>query len=123
MPSKKILIVDDENDMLMVLEKRLSSAGYNVIKANNGNDAIRLAREEHPDLIVLDIVMPEIDGSVVAEILKQDVNTKSIPIIFLTCLLTKKEETILGHEIHGHFFIAKPFDQDELLKEIKKTIV
>jgi len=123
MLKKKILIVDDEKDILTVLEKRLSVAGYDVVKADSGKNAIKIAREEHPDLIVLDIVMPEIDGAMVAETLKQDVNTKGIPIIFLTCLLTKKEESILGHEIHGHFFIAKPFDQEELLSEIKKTIV
>lgn len=123
MLKKKILVVDDEKDILEVLEKRLSSAGYDVIKVDNGKDAIRIAREQKPDLIVLDIVMPEIDGAMVAETLKQDVSTKGIPIIFLTCLLTKKEESILGHKIHGHFFIAKPFDQEELLSEIKKTIV
>lgn len=122
MIKKRILIVDDEKDILTVLEKRLVSAGYDVIKADSGNEAIRIAKEQHPDLIVLDIIMPEIDGSMVAETLKQDVNTKGIPVIFLTCLLTKKEESRLGHEIHGHFFIAKPFDQEELLKEIRKTI-
>ena len=122
MHKKKILIVDDEKDILAVLEKRLSGAGYDVVKASSGKEAIILARKEQPDLIVLDIVMPEIDGPMVAETLKQDVNTKNIPIIFLTCLLTKKEESRLGHKIDGHFFLAKPFDPEEILAEIKKRL-
>ncbi|MFA5259619.1 MAG: response regulator [Candidatus Omnitrophota bacterium] len=122
MVKKKILIVDDEKDFLVVLEKRLFAAGYDVLTADSGKDAIRIAKEQHPDLIVLDIVMPEVDGPMVAETLKQDVDTKKIPIIFLTCLLTKKEESRLGHQIDGHFFIAKPFDPEEMLKEIKKRL-
>ncbi len=119
---KKILIVDDEKDILTVLEKRLTNAGYEVIKTDNGREAIIFAKKELPDLIVLDIVMPEIDGSKVAETLKQDTDTKDIPIIFLTCLLTKKEESRLGHKIDGHFFLAKPFNPEELLREIKKRL-
>lgn len=122
MQKKKILIVDDEADILAVLEKRLSGAGYDVLKAGSGKEAIVIARKEQPDLIILDIVMPEIDGPMVAETLKQDVNTKDIPVIFLTCLLTKKEESRLGHKIDGHFFLAKPFNPEEMLTEIKKRL-
>lgn len=122
MAKNKILIVDDEKDLLTLLEKRLSLAGYTVLKADNGKDAVTIAKQEKPDLILLDIVMPEVDGPMVAEILKQDSSTEHIPIIFLTCLLTKPEEAKFGHKIDGHVFIAKPFDFEDLLRQIKKIL-
>jgi two-component system alkaline phosphatase synthesis response regulator PhoP len=122
MNKNKILVVDDEEDMLDFLELRLAANGYFVITANNGKDAIRLAREEHPDLILLDIMMPGMDGSEVAGMLREYPETKNIPVVFLTCLYTKGEEKKQGHSVHGNFFIAKPFDQNELLMEIKKQI-
>ena len=81
-----------------------------------------MAKQYYPDLIILDIMMPDMDGTAVAETLKQDFEMKDIPIIFLTCLLTRKEEARLGHKIDGHFFIAKPFDPEEVLQEIKKLL-
>jgi len=122
MDKKKILIVDDEVDMLSLLETRLSAAGYSVIKAADGKEGLRLARKERPDMIILDIMMPGLGGGEVAEILKSDSSTKEIPVIFLTCLYTKEEETSQGHAISGNFFIAKPFDQNELLSEIKQRL-
>jgi CheY-like chemotaxis protein len=118
---KKILIVDDEKDVLMVLEKRLTAAGYEVVKANNGKDAIIIAKRERPDLILLDIAMPEMSGGEAAKILKSDPDTKDITIIFLTALLEKidKEgERLIG----GMQFIAKPYKPEELLEIIRKNI-
>ncbi len=122
MSENKILVVDDEEDILDLLELRLAANGYSVVTANNGKDAIRLAKEEHPNLILLDIMMPGMDGSEVAGILRNDPETKNIPVVFLTCLYSQDEEKNWGHTIHGNFFIAKPFDQNELLAEIKKQI-
>lgn len=122
MNKKKILIVDDEEDLLSVLELRLTKNGYFVIKANNGNEAIRLAKEKHPDLILLDIWMPGLGGGEVAELLKDTPETKDIPVIFLTCLYTKGDEESLGHTIKGNFFISKPFEENELLAEIKNRV-
>lgn len=117
---KKILIVDDEPDILAILSKRLSQEGYAVIKADNGKDALKLARSEQPSLIVLDIVMPDMSGAEVAEKLKGDSYTKDIPVMFLTCLFTKRDETERGHAVGQNFFVAKPYDPEELLREIKK---
>ena len=122
MDKKKILIVDDEVDMLSLLETRLSAAGYSVIKAADGKEGLRLAKKEQPDMIILDIMMPGLGGDKVAEILKSEPDTRQIPIIFLTCLYTKEEESSQGHRIEGNFFIAKPFDQKELLSEIKNRL-
>ena len=122
MDKKKILVVDDERDVLTVLERRLSKAGYDVVKAQNGTEALKLAKSEFPDLILLDILMPDINGADVAAVLKKDPLTQKIPIIFLTCLYTRADETQQGHEVAGNFFIAKPFNPDELLTEIKKRL-
>lgn len=122
MTGKKILIVDDEKDILEMLEKRLSSTGYSVIKADNGKDAIDMAKKEQPDLILLDIAMPGMSGGEVAEKLKDDPDARDIPIVFLTCLFTKEDEAVQGHEIYGKVFIAKPYNPEDLLREIKKRL-
>jgi len=122
MSKKKILAADDELEVLTLLEKRLSSAGYDVVTATNGKEAVELAKRERPALIVLDILMPGMDGSETAAVLHDDPNTKDIPILFLTCLFTKREEQFEGHEVGHNFFIAKPYDPADLLTEITKII-
>lgn len=122
MAKKVILAVDDEKDVLELLSKRLLSAGYDVITKTSGKAAIEAAKEEKPDLIILDILMPEMDGAQVAAVLHQDPETRNIPILFLTCLYTKREEKISGHEVGHNFFVAKPYDPVELLNEIARLI-
>ena len=119
---KKILIVDDEADVLEVLGARLSSIGYQVVKAGNGREAIDKARIEMPNLIILDILLPDIDGEDVAQALRNMPLTKDIPIIYLTCLFTKQDEKREGHQINKNLFVAKPYDIKELLDLISKTI-
>lgn len=122
MDAKRILIVDDEEDVLKVLEKRLASAGYTVLKARNGKEAISLAKREHPNLILMDINMPEMDGGEAGKILRDSPDTKNIPIMYLTCLVTKEEEEAGGLAIGHNFFIAKPYNSDELLHQIRERI-
>ncbi len=117
MKKKEILIVDNELDFRRLLEKTLSGAGYFVIEASNARDAIIIAKERCPDLIILDILLPDMNGGQVEEILRNDPITRNIPIIFLTGLLTKeeaKERSMAGSTC----FIAKPYKRAELLKEI-----
>jgi len=123
MDKKKILIVDDEPDALFILQKELAARGYFIITANNGKDAITLARSKHPDLIILDVAMPDMDGGQVAEKLQEGLSTKDIPIIFLTALYPKRKEEEQGRVVAGHVFIAKPYDIEELLIQIEKLIV
>lgn len=121
MDKKKILIVDDERDVLSVLESGLAAEGYSVITADNGNDAIVLAKSQRPDLIILDLVMPSVDGAEIAATLKEDTDTKDIPFIFLTCLFTKtEEEEDDGRVIGGHVFLAKPYNMEGLLTQIER---
>ncbi len=122
MEKRKVLIVDDEPDVLMLLGERLSKAGYDIIKASSGKEAIELATDKLPDLIILDIAMPGMDGSEAASILRANPRTKDIPILFLTCLFTKQEEKVCGHVLGQNFFIAKPYDVNELLTEIDKRV-
>jgi DNA-binding response OmpR family regulator len=123
MDKKKILIVDDEPDALFILEKELAARGYFVVTAHNGNNAITLARSKHPDLIILDVAMPDMCGGEVAEKLQESLLTKDIPIIFLTALYPKRKEEEQGRVLAGHVFIAKPYDIEELLIQIEKLIL
>jgi len=118
---KKILIVDDEKDVLDVVSKRLEINEYEVLRSQNGRDAIQKAKEYKPDLIILDILMPDMDGAQVAEKLKESEDTKNIPIIFLTCLVTKedeKESKVRG----GNFFLSKPYDAKDLTDAIEQQL-
>ena len=119
MGKKTILIADDEKDVLLMLEKRLKAKGYFVITASNGIDALALAKSKHPDLIVLDILMPDIDGPDVAARLKENPKTKDIPVIFLTCLYSKSEEAEKGHQLRNDMIFAKPYDSEDLVSTIE----
>jgi DNA-binding response OmpR family regulator len=123
MDKKKILIVDDEPDALFILQKELTARDYSVITASNGRDAISLVRSQHPDLIILDVAMPDMDGGQVAEKLQEGLSTKDIPIIFLTALFPKRKGEEQGRVVAGHVFIAKPYDIDELVAQMEKLIL
>ena len=116
---KKILVVDDEKDVLFILEKTLTVKGYSVITASNGTNAIALAKSQHPDLIILDVVMPGMDGGEVSAKLQEHPLTRGIPVIFLTGLLTKTEEYEQNHTISSNITFAKPIDTEELLAQIE----
>ena len=122
MDKKKILIVDDEKDALFILEKELAGRGYSVISADNGRDALDLAKSQYPDLIILDIWMPEMDGTEVAANLREDPTTKNIPVMFLTCLFSKSEERELGSVAASRVLIAKPYSIEELSAQIEELI-
>ena len=122
MSKKKILAVDDDPSVLVLLEKRLVASGYDVVTTTNGQDALQIAKRELPALIILDILMPGLDGSETAARLHEDPKTKNIPILFLTCLFTKREELVEGHQLGHNFFLAKPYNTKELLDEIALLI-
>jgi len=119
---KKVLIVDDEEDMLKMLGKRLTVSGYSVITATNGRDAIVLANSQHPDIIVLDVVMPGMDGGEVVAELKKRPSTRSIPVILLTAIFSKAEEEKYSSMVDGNITLAKPLDAEKLLDQMKKLL-
>ncbi len=122
MNNPKILVVDDEKNLLLVLQTLLTNQGYSVFTASRGKDALVMAKSKHPDLIILDVMLPDMHGPKVAEELKEDIDTKDIPILFLTALLTKKEEGKKKKFAGSNVVIAKPFDTDRLLNEIEKLL-
>jgi DNA-binding response OmpR family regulator len=126
MVSPTVLIVDDEEEFLTLLAIELSSEGYHVIKAHNGSQAVQIARDFKPDVIVQDILMPDLDGGQVIKMLKSQAATRHIPIIVLTAVVTKEEQAVnhLPVNIDDVIYpaLAKPFNPKDLLMAIKKLI-
>jgi type IV pilus assembly protein PilB len=117
----KILIADDEEDILKVLEKRLSDTGYEVVKAVNGMEAVECAFREKPDLVVMDVMMPEMDGLEATKILRSRLETAVIPILMLTAKKDKESE-LKGLDVGADDYVTKPFDKDKLLARIKMLL-
>lgn len=117
----KILIIDDSIENRLLLLHTLGRAGYEIFEAVNGQEGLNLALEHYPDLILLDVVMPEMDGHQVCEALKKDPRTTDIPIIFLSAM-TETQDIIKGLEIGGADYIAKPFDRGEILARVQTQL-
>ncbi|MGA2017759.1 MAG: response regulator [Opitutaceae bacterium] len=117
----KILVVDDEQDALEVLSFKLREAGFTPVLAKDGTRAIAIAREEHPDLIVLDLMLPEVDGLEVCKILRRDPSTSSIPVIMLTARAAEMDR-VLGLELGADDYVTKPFSPRELVIRIRKQL-
>ncbi len=118
---QKILIVDDELDALIALKRALEADNYNVIEASDGLNAIEKVKAENPDIILLDLMMPEIDGIEVCKRLKSNSKYEHIPIIMLTAKgdITDKIE---GIEIGADDYVTKPFNLNELKARIKMVL-
>lgn len=119
---KKILVVDDEPDLVSMLKARLEANNYEVATAFDGEEGLSKAKKEKPDLIVLDIMMPKMDGMMLAEALKQGKETADIPIIFLTCLAEGIETKSRASKIGNNIFVGKPFDASELLSMVNQVM-
>ncbi|MFO8037935.1 MAG: response regulator [Sodalinema sp.] len=114
---KKILVVEDEGILQKNIIKILRLEGFEVIGADDGASGVACARQESPDLIVCDVMMPEMDGYQVLQTLQEDVNTALIPFIFLTAK-TDRSDMRQGFEMGADDYLVKPFDADELLRAI-----
>jgi len=120
---KKILIIDDEKDFTKIVKSNLERTGrYEVKTENKGSLGLDVARAFNPDLILLDILMPDMEGSEVAYQLKNDKDTKNIPVVFLTAVVKKEEVETSSGVIGGHPFIAKLTDIKELIAHIEENI-
>jgi CheY-like chemotaxis protein len=122
MSEKTILIVDDEPDILHVLASGLSVLGFSVISENNGSDAIITAVEKQPDLIILDVIMPGMDGGEVSRKLKELPETTDIPVIFLTGMFPKRDQSQDFRMIDDNIMLDKPYEMGELFLAIKKML-
>ena len=117
----KILIVDDEPEALELLEFNLKRAGFDVITAADGAEAIRQARSGQPALVVLDLMLPEIDGLEVCKMLRRDPATATVPIIMLTAKAAEVDR-IVGLELGADDYVTKPFSPRELVLRIGKVL-
>lgn len=115
---KKILIIEDYNNIVEILTMRLNAMGYEVISAKDGQEGLTLARKKKPDLIVLDVMLPKMNGYKISRLLKFDSRYKDIPIIMLTSRETKRDEQI-GLETGADEYIYKSDRTGKLLKTIR----
>ena len=122
----KILLVDDDADFVDSTKTVLESKPYEVIVAVNGDEGINKAREEHPDLILLDIIMPVEDGFTAAEQLKKDPQLAKIPVLMLTSYSSKGAETSIprsrGYDLEAEDYIDKPVSPQDLLAIVEKYL-
>ncbi len=112
-----ILCIDDETDVTELLEYHLRKAGYAVITAANGRDALRLIHEQKPDLIVLDLMLPDIDGFGICEILRHDPATATLPIIILSAWATTDAQS-LGLDLGALAYLTKPFSPKTVVAKV-----
>ena len=121
MDKKRVLIVDDEPDIVESIRFNLELENIECIEALDGEEALSKARKENPDLIILDIMLPKINGYKIARMLKFDESYKHIPIIMLTAR-TQQTDIKLGEETGADEYVTKPFDMDELVALVKKYL-
>ena len=118
---QRVLIVDDESAIRLLCRVNLDSAGFKTIEAADGKTALALARSERPDLILLDVMLPGLDGWGVAQKLAEMPETRCIPIVFLTARSAASDE-VQAHAVGGVGYITKPFDPAELSQTVTATI-
>ena len=120
----RILVIDDETSVLKSLDSLLTAKGHQVITAVDGQSGMDKAMEEKPDLIILDILMPGIQGTAVAKYLEETPDTENIPIIFVTALAAGMDEKDIEMQsaADGHIFVAKPFKAENLFAAMDKAL-
>ena len=118
---KKILIVDDEADIIEILKFVLEAQGYECVTAMDGEAGLNLAREINPDLIILDVMMPKMNGYKISRLLKFDEKYKNIPILMITAR-SQEEDKALGEETGADEYITKPFEVDYVVEKVKSYL-
>jgi CheY-like chemotaxis protein len=120
---KKILVVDDEAALTRMIKLNLERTGnYEVRTENIGGNAIEAIREFQPDLLFLDVMMPGVDGTEIADQLKNEEEFADIKFVFMTAIVSKKETDALGSEIGGNEYLAKPVKTEELIETIERVL-
>jgi phosphate regulon transcriptional regulator PhoB len=114
----RVLVVEDERDVAELLRYNLTKDGYDVVLAANGSDAVKQAHESHPDVVLLDIMVPQLNGWEICRRLKQDAETRTIPVIMVTGRVEEGDK-VLGFEVGADDYVTKPFSFRELLARIR----
>lgn len=118
---KKLLIVDDEVNIVKALEFLFTDEGFIIATAHDGNSALSKAHDFLPDIILLDVMMPDIDGYSVAHALRKNENLNHTSIIFITAK-GAKEDKIMGYDAGGEYYIVKPFDNNDIIQKVKEVL-
>ena len=119
---KRILVIEDEPDIRMLITHRLSAMGYETLGASDGQMGLNLARKEVPDMILLDIMLPKIDGYKVCRMLKFDKTCEHIPVIIFSSRCSEADKK-LAEKVGANAFLAKPFDWEVFSALVKKLIL
>ncbi len=119
--TKKILIVDDEQDIVETLKFMLEAQGYECFCAYDGETGLNMAKEIIPDLMILDVMMPKINGYKISRLLKYDNKYKDIPIIMVTAR-SQEDDKIIGKETGVNEYITKPFELDDVIEKVKEYL-
>jgi DNA-binding response OmpR family regulator len=119
--AKRILVVDDEIQLVEMVKMRLEAAGYDIILAYDGQEGFEKAKKDKPDLIILDLMLPRMDGYKVCGLLKSDSRYSGIPIIMFTAR-AQEEDARLGKDLGAEEYLTKPFEPKILLEKIKALI-
>lgn len=117
----RVLVVDDESQIVNIIQFTLEHNGFEVLVALDGQEGLQMAREENPDLIVLDLMLPKIDGYKVCRLLKFDKKFRHIPIILLSAR-SESEDRALGLQVGADDFLGKPFEGDELVAKVNQLL-
>lgn len=117
----KILIVDDEKDIVETLSFMLQAKGFETVAAFDGEEGLKLAKETNPDLIILDVMMPKINGYKICRLLKYDARYKNIPIIMVTAR-SQEGDKLIGEETGADEYITKPFEFNDVFEVIQNYI-
>ena len=121
MNKKRILVVDDEVDLVNLVKMRLEANGYEAVGAYDGQEGLDKAKKEKPDLVILDLMLPKMDGYKVCRMLKFDEKYKKIPIIMFTARAQESDKK-MGEEVGADAYITKPFEPEVLLTKIKELL-
>jgi DNA-binding response OmpR family regulator len=116
-----ILVADDNEDNLQIISRILRTNGFEVMVERNGKDALDRARESHPELIVMDVMMPEMSGTEVLEKLRESAHTSRIPVILLTAM-AQNDDVINGYRIGADYYMTKPYTSKELLNGVRLVL-
>jgi len=122
----RILLIDDDNDLSETIKSVLEYAGYEALVSHTAQEGINVAKEQKPDLILMDVMLPDMNGAEAVHVLKSDPVVSNIPVIFLTGLVSENDEHVkdVGLNVDGVHYrtMAKPFENEKLLKEIKSVL-
>ncbi len=117
----RILVIEDETNVVQVLDYNLRQAGYDVLAAARGQEGLRLAREQRPDLVLLDLMLPDLSGTEICRALKDDAATRAVPVVMLTAR-SEEIDRVVGFELGADDYITKPFSVRELMLRIRAIL-